>query len=111
MLKSVDVLVCPSIWFENGPTVALEAMAAGTPVIGSRVGNLAEILDDGVTGRLVAAGDVAALAAAIAEAAIDPASTVDRWRRSLPAPRTMDDIAADYLDLYTAQLSPCALLS
>src|SRR5262249_33667981 len=53
LLAGIDALVCPSMWFENGPTIALEAMAVGTPVVASRVGNLAEIIDDGVTGRLV----------------------------------------------------------
>jgi len=102
VLAELDTLLCPSITFENGPTVALEAMAVGTPVIASRVGNLAEIVDDGVSGRLVAAGDVRALAAALTEAAVSPSATIDRWRRALPPPRTMDDIARDYLALYAA---------
>ena len=46
------------MWFENGPTIALEGIAVGTPIIASRVGNLAEIIDDGVTGELVAPGDI-----------------------------------------------------
>ena len=84
VLADLDVLLCPSITFENGPTVALEAMAVGTPVIASRVGNLAEIIDDGVNGRLVPAGDVGALAAALTEAADAPSATIDLWRRALP---------------------------
>jgi starch synthase len=52
--------------------VALEAMGRGRPVIASAVGGLPEIVDDGRTGMLVAAGDVEALAAAIAELASDP---------------------------------------
>jgi glycosyltransferase involved in cell wall biosynthesis len=47
-------------------------MAAGVPVIASRVGGLPEAVVDGVTGRLVTAGDVGALAAAIASLAADP---------------------------------------
>jgi glycosyltransferase involved in cell wall biosynthesis len=101
-LAGLDVLVCPSTWFENGPTVALEANAVGTPVIGSRVGNLCEIVDDGVNGRLVAPGDVSAWTKALTEVVRDPAGTVDVWRRHLVAPRTMDDIARDYLALYQA---------
>jgi len=102
VLAELDTLLCPSITFENGPTVALEAMAVGTPVIASRVGNLAEIVVDGVSGRLVAAGDGRALAAALTEAAVSPSATIDRWRRALPPARTMDDIARDYLALYAA---------
>jgi glycosyltransferase involved in cell wall biosynthesis len=102
LLAGYDVLLCPSMWFENGPTIALEAMAVGTPIIASRVGNLAEIVDDDVNGQLVAAGDVEELARAITRAATAPAQTIDRWRRALPQPRTMDDIASDYLTLYAA---------
>ena len=100
VLTDLDALICPSVWFENGPTVALEAMAVGTPVFGSRVGNLPEIIDDGVTGRLVDPGDVVAWSRALTEAATDPAQTIDRWRLAIPQPRTMDDVARDYLELY-----------
>jgi glycosyltransferase involved in cell wall biosynthesis len=111
VLADLDVLLCPSIWFENGPTIALEAMAVGTPVIGSRVGNLAEIVNDGINGRLVAAGDVDAWKAALVDVASNPATTIDVWRRALTDPRTMDDIARDYLDLYTAPPLRCELRS
>jgi glycosyltransferase involved in cell wall biosynthesis len=102
VLAELDVLLCPSVTFENGPTVALEAMAVGTPIIASRVGNLAEMVVDSVSGRLVPAGDVDALAKALIEAAVSPSATIDRWRRALPPARTMDDIARDYLALYAA---------
>ena len=99
-LAALDALLCPSIWFENGPTVALEAMAVGTPVIGSRIGNLAEIIADGVNGCLLPPGDVDAWTNALTAAAVSPAHTIDRWRGALLAPRTMDEIARDYLALY-----------
>jgi glycosyltransferase involved in cell wall biosynthesis len=101
-LSQLDVLLCPSMWFENGPTIALEAIAVGTPIIASRVGNLAEIVDDGVNGQLVAPGSVEAWSLAMMRAARDPAQTIDRWRASLPQSRTMDEIATDYLSLYAA---------
>ena len=107
VLSDLDVLLCPSIWFENGPTIALEAMAVGTPVIGSRVGNLAEIIDDRVNGRLVDARDVEGLKSALEEAALNPAATIDFWRRGIAEPRTMDDIARDYLALYTVRPTRC----
>ena len=102
LLAGYDALLCPSIWFENGPTIALEAMAVGTPVIASRVGNLAEIIDDGENGQLVEPGNIPRWSDALARAAAHPAATIDRWRRALRQPRTMDDIAADYLALYAA---------
>jgi glycosyltransferase involved in cell wall biosynthesis len=100
VLRDYDALCCPSVCFEGGPTVALEAQAVGTPVIGSRFGGLAEIIEDDVNGRLVAPGDVAALAALLSSIATDPVGTVDRWRSGCVPPRTMVDVAHDYLRLY-----------
>jgi glycosyltransferase involved in cell wall biosynthesis len=102
VMADLDALLSPSLWFENGPTIALEAMAVGTPVIASRVGNLAELIEDGVNGRLLKAGDVRELSAALVEAASSPASTIDVWRRALAPVRTMDEIARDYMTIYAA---------
>ncbi len=102
ILGGYDVLCCPSLFLEGGPTVAIEAQAVGTPVIGARIGGLAELVSDGVNGRLVAPGDWRALADVFREIARDPAATIDRWRLALPVARTMDQIAVDYRALYTA---------
>ena len=70
--------VCvPSITAASGdseglPTVAIEAMAEATPVIGTRHAGIVEAVVDGETGLLVPAGDPAALAAAIAALRDDP---------------------------------------
>lgn len=100
-LLAFDVLCVPSRSYENGPTVALEAQALGTPVIGSALGGLSEIVEDGVTGRLFPVGDWRALRTILEEVATDP-SIVDRWRAALPCPRTMAEVEADYLPLYGA---------
>lgn len=105
-LQSVDLLCCPSRTLEGGPTVALEAMAVGTPVLAARIGALAELVADGVNGRLVPPGDWRALSRAIAEIASDPAGTIDRWARALPPLRTMDDVTADYMRLYGSASRP-----
>lgn len=101
VLADLDVLLCPSTWYENGPTIALEAQAVGTPVIGSAAGNLAEIIADRVNGRLVPPHDVSAWAQTLEETARDP-EAIDRWRDRLPPVRTMDDVFADYLSAYGA---------
>ena len=97
--------MAPSTWFENGPTVALEAHAAGTPVVGTRLGNLAEIITDGVNGRLLPVGDAAAIAAAMEAIIRNPAGTIDRWREALPPVRRMRQIADDYVALYRELLA------
>jgi glycosyltransferase involved in cell wall biosynthesis len=61
LLGHAEVVWVPS-WADRGTTVALEAMAAGRPVVGSRRPALAEVIADGETGVLVAPGDKGALA-------------------------------------------------
>jgi len=57
---------------EGLPRVVIEAMAAGTPVVASSVSGIPEVIDHGVTGYLVPAGDVAILASRLIEALRHP---------------------------------------
>ena len=68
---AMDVLAFPSISSETFGRVSIEAQACGVPVLASRTGGVPETLRDGVTGRLVAAGDVAAWTDALIDAARD----------------------------------------
>ena len=79
---------------------ARATFAAGTPVVGTRIGAMPELIRNRIDGRLLTPGSVSEITAAIREIAADPARTVDAWRRALPMPRTMDDIADDYERLY-----------
>jgi glycosyltransferase involved in cell wall biosynthesis len=58
-------LIVPSIWPESFPMVIVEAFCQGLPVIASRIGALAEIIDDGRTGLLFSTGDAEDLAAKV----------------------------------------------
>jgi glycosyltransferase involved in cell wall biosynthesis len=102
VLSGYDVLICPSLALEGGPTVALEAHAVGTPVIGSRIGGLAEIVEDGVNGLLLPPGDAESLARAMESLLTDRGAALGRFRTKLPIPRTMDEIVEDYLRIYDA---------
>ena len=77
LLAGGDVFVLSSAW-EGMPMAVIEAMAAGLPVVATAVGGVPELVEDGITGVLVPAGDTGALAAALGGLARDPAR-----RRSL----------------------------
>jgi L-malate glycosyltransferase len=72
ILASCDIAVLPSR-AEGLPNAVLEYMAAGLPVIASRVGGNAELVQDGVTGMLVPSEDSAALSAALLKLLSEPA--------------------------------------
>ena len=72
LLGALDVFVLPSER-EALPVAVLEAMAAGLPVVATRVGGLPEVVEDGVTGFLVPPGDVDAMQSVLAKLAGDPA--------------------------------------
>ena len=93
-------LVMPSLWFENFPRTLVEAYAAGLPVIASRLGAMAELVQDGVTGLLAEPGD-----------AHDWASKM-RWALDHPAEMGRMGAAARarYEALYTPQRNLAQLL-
>ena len=97
-LAAYDALVVPSVCPETGPLVVLEAQAAGL-FVGSRLGGIVEILDRDEAAVLVAAGDVAAWAAAIAGLA------ERRRHEPLPVPmkaaRSMAAVASEMSELYS----------
>ena len=78
-LAHFDVLVAPS-GSEGLPTVLLEALAMGCPIIASRVGGIPEIVQDGYNGALVTPGDPVALASALARLLGDDRQRMDMGR-------------------------------
>ncbi len=93
LMREASVLVVPSLWFEGFPMVIAEALAAGLPVVASRLGALTEIVDDGRTGRLFEPGNDEDLAARIEELLANP-GTLGRMRR---------EARAEYEARYTAE--------
>lgn len=69
--EAFDVFALPSA-NEGTPVSAIEALAAGCPVVATRVGGVPDVIEDGETGFLVDAGDTDALAERLAELAADP---------------------------------------
>jgi len=68
----LDVVVLTSR-NEGSPVALIEAMAAGRPVVATRVGGVPDVVQDGVSGVLVGAGDAQALASAVEQLMRDPA--------------------------------------
>lgn len=76
VIGNAVALLMPSLWYETfGRTIA-EAYATGTPVVASRLGAMAELVDDGVAGALFTAGDPIDLAAKVLR--ITSASAAER---------------------------------
>lgn len=90
VLREIDVLVVPSLWFENAPLVISEAFAAGVPVIASNLGGMAELVRDGNNGRLFPPGDPVRLAEILKELALNRQALVG-LREGIRPPRSLDD--------------------
>lgn len=71
--RAADLLVLPSIWQESYGLPVAEAMACGVPVLASASGGVPELIEDGVTGKLVPRLDTRALRRALREMSADPA--------------------------------------
>src|SRR5581483_11819941 len=71
--RAADLLVLPSIWQESYGLPVAEAMACGVPVLATASGGVPELIEDGVTGKLVPRLDTQALTRALREMAADPA--------------------------------------
>jgi sugar transferase (PEP-CTERM/EpsH1 system associated) len=71
ILRGLDIFAMSSL-AEGTPGSALEAMASGLPVVGTRVGGIPEVIEEGVTGLMVAPSEPAAMAAALGVYAAAP---------------------------------------
>jgi glycosyltransferase involved in cell wall biosynthesis len=57
MIRTALALLLPSVWYEGFPMAIVEAFACGKPVIGSRLGSIAELIEEGKTGLLFEPGN------------------------------------------------------
>lgn len=101
VLAGLDVLVVPSVWYENSPNVILEAFATGTPVVVSRLGGMAELVTDGVNGFQFEAGNVKALAQVL-QRFIDQPDLVASLSQGMPPVKTLQEEIEELLSVYTA---------
>jgi glycosyltransferase involved in cell wall biosynthesis len=99
LMKDVDWVVMPSIWWENAPLVIQEAFLHRRPVIASNIGGMAEAVRDGVNGLHVRADDPSALAAAIRRAANNP-GLWETMVSGIDTPPHIGEVADRHLGLY-----------
>ena len=103
---SADVFVFPSA-LESFGLVVLEAMAAGLPVVASRVGGVTDVVEEGRTGYTFEPGDVAALVEGVRRIAIDRAhrtamgQAARAFAETLFWPAMMDEVIDHYTRLAT----------
>ena len=102
LMKRVDWVVVPSIWWENSPLVIQEAFKHGRPVICSDIGGMAEKVQDGINGLHFRAGSSAALAEIIERAVAEP-GLWERLRSGIKAPPSLFDTTAATTALYSNQ--------
>jgi glycosyltransferase involved in cell wall biosynthesis len=84
--------------------VVLEAFAAGLPVVGSRLGGIAELVDEGVNGLLVEPDRVEAWSRVLRQLAMQP-DVVARLKEGVRRPRGIEEVADDMETIYGELLS------
>ncbi|RMD67809.1 MAG: glycosyltransferase [Gammaproteobacteria bacterium] len=106
VLHNIDVVVVPSLWYENAPLTILSSHAAGIPVIASSLGGMAESVQDGVNGMTFPVGDVKALAERLERLARKP-ELVEAFQRALSPPPRLEEEAFRMERLYRSLRRGC----
>ena len=105
LMRNVDVVVVPSIWWENSPIVIQEALRNRKPVICSDIGGMAEKVRSGLDGWHIPAGDAPALADLLSRLAGDRKAVAAMAKTMRPAATPADGVAA-HVALYAGLLNP-----
>jgi Glycosyl transferases group 1/Glycosyl transferase 4-like domain len=99
LLQQYDAILVPSQWLETGPLVVLEAFAAGIPVLGSKLGGIAEWVTHEQDGLLVDARDAAAWAGMLERVSSNP-EFLNSLRSGIREPRSMKEVASEMMSIY-----------
>jgi glycosyltransferase involved in cell wall biosynthesis len=100
IFSEIDILVVPSIWYENSPLVIHEAFASKVPVIASNAGGMAELVHHEVTGLLFETGSVDACYQAM-KRMIDEPFLIEKFRENIPKIKTLQENATEIEKIYS----------
>ncbi|MBI4879421.1 MAG: glycosyltransferase family 4 protein [Planctomycetes bacterium] len=103
VLAGIDLLVVPSLWYENTPFTVLEARMMGLPLLASDLGGISEVVEEGRNGFLFPAGDAAALERRLRAILASPACLAALECGA--AVRTLDQNLDDFEALYAEVLA------
>ncbi|MGZ8944567.1 MAG: glycosyltransferase family 4 protein [Methylococcaceae bacterium] len=101
LMQQAAFLVLPSEWYEGFPLVLVEAFAHGLPVLASRLGSMADIIEDGETGMLFTPGDA------------DDLASKAKWLLGNPqqAQKLGENARGTFLEKYTAEQNYAELMA
>ena len=99
IFQDLDMIIVPSIWYENSPNVILEAFAHKTPVIASNLGGMAELVQDQVNGLLFEPGDEVDLARQINKVIEDP-SIINKLSQGIEPVKSLNQEIDEIEEIY-----------
>lgn len=103
ILSQFDVVVVPSIWYENRPAVIIEALATQTPVVASRLGGIVELIKHNENGLLFEAGSAAELSTQLLRL-IDQPELLLQLRQGIDTVPTLEEELSGLTSLYRSLL-------
>lgn len=102
--NQLDVVVMPSIWYENSPNVILEAFACQVPVIAADIGGMAELVQHEQNGLLFEAGVVESLTQALQRCIAEP-DLIGKLQKGIPKVKSLQEEMDALTDIYLNVLS------
>jgi glycosyltransferase involved in cell wall biosynthesis len=99
VFNHMDVLIVPSIWYENSPLTIHEAFIFKVPVLTSNIGGMAELVKDNVNGLHFQVGDIDDLCRKI-NYCIEHPEEVEQMARNTPAVKSISDNAEELEKMY-----------
>ncbi|HXT05880.1 MAG TPA: glycosyltransferase family 4 protein [Roseiarcus sp.] len=105
LMRAVDAVLVPSIWWENSPVVIQEALTNRRPVICSDIGGMAEAVRPGLDGLWFSVGDSMSLAEVLMEVSRSP-EILTSLEATLRRPRPVEAVARAHMEAYRAIGAP-----